>query len=81
MIGSPQAPWRRVGPRSCATGAAVIDVKGSHGLLDLALVTSFGDPVLDSCATDSISNGRRSRELGDTDHHIGFVLTATYAWE
>ncbi len=63
------------------TGTAVVNVQGSHGLLDLTVLTSSGDTTLDGCVTGSISNGRMSREIGDTDHHIGFVLTTTYAYE
>ncbi len=64
-----------------AAGSAVVNVQGSHGLLDLTVLQSSGDPTLDGCVTGSISNGRMSREIGDTDHHIGFVLTARYAYE
>ena len=64
-----------------AGGTAVVNVQGSHGLLDLTVVESSGDATLDGCVTGSISNGRMSRELGDTDHHVGFVIAARYAYE
>lgn len=64
---------------SKATGTTVVEVRGSHGLLDLTAKTSSGTDVLDACAADTISGARMARQLGDTESFIGFVLTVEYS--
>jgi len=66
---------------STAVGSVELDVSGSHGLMDVAMNSGSGDDALDGCALDTLKGGRLMREVGDTDDHIGFILTIRYAQE
>ncbi len=66
---------------STATGSVTLDVSGSHGLLDVELTQSSGDAALDACALSTLKGGRLMREVGDTNDHIGFLVTARFAQE
>ncbi len=66
---------------STAVGSVALDVSGSHGLMDVELVASSEDEALDRCALDTLKGGRLMREVGDTNDHIGFVVTVRYAQE
>lgn len=66
---------------STAVGSVSLDVSGSHGLLDVELVTGSGDAALDQCALSTLKGGRLMREVGDTNDHIGFVVTIRFAQE
>ena len=67
--------------KSTAVGSAEIDVSGSHGLLDLELRSASGNEALDRCVVDTMKGSRLMREVGDTNNHIGFVLTVRFAQE
>jgi len=66
---------------SAAVGSVELDVSGSHGLLDVELRSGSGDEALDRCALDTLKGGRLMREVGDTNNHIGFVVTVRFAQE
>ena len=67
--------------KSTVTGTSTVNVQGSHGLLDVTVTSSSGDQGLDSCTTGTITGGRMAREIGDTDHFIGFGLSVEYLQE
>jgi hypothetical protein len=67
--------------KSTDTGTTVLSVAGSHGLLDVNIDSGSGSSLLDACTKDTVTGARMMRELGDTDGHIGFVLSATFAQE
>ena len=69
------------GLETTAVGSVEVDVSGSHGLLDVELVSGSGDAALDRCALDTLKGGRLMREVGDTNDHIGFVVTIRFAQE
>lgn len=64
-----------------AVGTVVLDVSGSHGLLDVVQTSGSGDEALDRCAVTTLKGGRLMREVGDTEGHIGFVLTVRFEHE
>ena len=66
---------------STAVGSVELDVSGSHGLLDVEMNSGSGDEALDRCALDTLKGGRLMREVGDTNDHIGFVVTVRFAQE
>jgi len=66
---------------STATGSVALDVSGSHGLMDVEMTSGSGDPALDRCALETLKGGRLMREVGDTNDHIGFVVTIRFAQE
>ena len=66
---------------STALGKVELDVSGSHGLLDVEMRSGSGDEALDRCALDTLKGGRLMREVGDTNDHIGFVVTVRFAQE
>ena len=66
---------------STATGSTQLDVSGSHGLLDVAMTSGSGDESLDRCALETLKGARLMREVGDTNSHIGFVVTVRFAQE
>jgi len=66
---------------SQAVGSVSLDVSGSHGLLDVEMHSASGDEALDRCAFDTMKGGRLMREVGDTNDHIGFVVTVRFAQE
>ena len=53
----------------------------SHGLMDVVMNSGSGDHALDRCALDTLKGGRLMREVGDTNDHIGFLVTIRYAQE
>jgi outer membrane biosynthesis protein TonB len=57
----------------------VIKVQGSHAILDITVESSSGDPVLDACSRDTVKGAKIAREVGDTESHIGFMLTTVYS--
>ncbi len=69
------------GESSEATGITVLRVSGSHGLLDIEVSSGSGHDVLDRCATSTVGGARMMREIGDTEGHIGFLLSAAFAQE
>ena len=66
---------------STAVGSVELDVSGSHGLMDVVMNSGSGDDALDRCALDTLKGGRLMREVGDTNDHIGFLVTIRYAQE
>ncbi len=71
--------YRGIG--STAVGSVELGVSGSHGLLDVEMSSGSGDEALDRCALDTLKGGRLMREVGDTNDHIGFVVTVRFAQE
>ncbi len=69
------------GLKSTAVGSVELDVSGSHGLMDVEVTSGSGDDALDRCALDTLTGGRLMREVGDTNDHIGFVVTVRFAQE
>ena len=66
---------------STAGGSVVLDVSGSHGLLDVAMTAGSSEESLDRCALETLKGARLMREVGDTNAHIGFVVTIRFAQE
>lgn len=66
---------------STSVGSVELDVSGSHGLMDVEMNAGSGDQALDRCALDTLKGGRLMREVGDTNDHIGFVVTVRFAQE
>ena len=66
---------------STAVGSVELDVSGSHGLMDVEMNSGSGDDALDRCALDTLKGGRLMREVGDTNDHIGFIVTIRFAQE
>ncbi|MBJ94747.1 MAG: hypothetical protein CMP23_09795 [Rickettsiales bacterium] len=69
------------GLSSTAVGSVELGASGSHGLLDVELRSGSGEQALDRCALDTLKGGRLMREVGDTNEHIGFVVTVRFAQE